>query len=396
MNFAENLIWTAHAGACGMLVLCCTVIAVMHRTASSAQHVIWAVSCGLGTLTLNGLLRVIAQDIAPEDFRVLRVMAGPSCVALSAISMRDWLGVSQRNRVINLSVMGITPACIFASVGCLWLPEPYPLAVAGVVAILGIVAIGWLCLWAALLGDRLAWLAGLGTFVFALIVAGQYGLVLGYLQGLEIHALVASTSAAAALAVSIPLWMRSYKESETGRNRHLSSRDPMTGLDNGMAIIKKIIAAQKRLQLRGAQGEVLAVMVSDFESLVRHIGLAGAQELLIRLGFRVSREIGLINPVGRYYDRCYIVLLETAASPANTDRLITSLTEKLSQPMDIMGFHGEAHTIVLNVSVGRASLTHQEDVSNVLDRAQRSALEAAKARNPNSDVISRPPWWRHQ
>lgn len=382
MNLAENLIWTAHAGAYGMLILCCMVIAVRHRTASAAQHVIWAGSCGLGILTLNGLLMVLAPDITPADFHILRVLSGPSCVALSALSIRDWLGARQRNRVIDLSVMGITPTCILASVGCLWLPEPYTLLAAGVVAILGILAICGLCLWAALLGDRLAWLAALGAFVFAWVVAGHYGLALGYLYGLKAHMLVAAASAVIALFMSILVWTRSRKKSDALRNTQSSTSDPMTGLDNGITIIKKIIAAQKRLQLRGAKGEVLAVMVFNFEALVRHIGPGGAQELLVRLGARVSREIGLINPVGRYYDRCYIVLLETAVSSEETDRQIALLTEKLSHPMDIMGIHGEDHAIVLNVGVGRASLTHQVDVANVLDRAQRSARTAAYARQP--------------
>lgn len=382
MDLVENLIWTAHAGAYGMLVLLCVVIAIRHRTASAVQHVIWAGSCGAGILTLNGLLRVVAPDISPEDFRILRVLSGPSCVALSAISMRDWLGSRQRNRVIDLSVMGITPMCILASVACLWLPEPYPLIGAGMVAVLGIVAIAGLCIWAALLGDRLAWLAALGTFTFALVVVGYYGLALGYLHSLTAHVLLATASPTVALAISILVWTRSRKESDARKSKEPSSRDPMTGLDNGISIIKKILAAQKRLQLRGAEGEVLAVMVFDFEALVRHIGPGGAQELLVRLGARVSREIGLINPVGRYYDRCYIVLLETAVSLADTHKRIASLTEKLLQPMDIVGLHGENHAIMLNVGVGRANLTPQVDVANVLDRAQRSARAAAHARHP--------------
>ena len=86
MNSAENLIWTAHAGAFAMLFLLCIVIAVRHRTASAAQHVIWAGSCGLGILTLNGLLMVMAPEMSSEDFRILRVLSGPSCVALSAFN----------------------------------------------------------------------------------------------------------------------------------------------------------------------------------------------------------------------------------------------------------------------------------------------------------------------
>lgn len=396
MNSAETLIWAAHAGAYAMLILCAAVVATRHRTTSSALLMVWVGACGLGVLAVNGLLKVIAPDISPEDYQKLHVMAGPSCVALSALFMRDWLGSRQRNRVIDFSVMGITPACILMGAVCLWMPAPYALFTAGLTAVLGIIFIVGLCIWAALQGDRLAWLAALGSSVFALVVTGHYGLALGLLQGVKANALVAVCSAAITLVLCVLLWERSRKESLTQQNNsYLSSkRDPLTGLDNGITIIKHILAAQKRLQLRNATGEILAVMVFDFESLVRQIGPGGAQELLARLGARISREIGLINPVGRFYDRCYIVLLETAVSPTHINSQVTALTKALSLPMNIMGMHGENHAIVLNVGVGRALLNPQVDVANVLDRAQRSARFAAHDRTPHPST-SQPVPFQH-
>jgi hypothetical protein len=37
--------------------------------------------------------------------------------------------------------------------------------------------------------------------------------------------------------------------------------------------------------------------------------------MFIHLATRIQRQVGVVNPVGRYYDRCFITLVETIHSP---------------------------------------------------------------------------------
>jgi GGDEF domain-containing protein len=180
------------------------------------------------------------------------------------------------------------------------------------------------------------------------------------------------------LTASLLLWTRSHKEYQLSRNDRVSAQhDLTTGLDSGMAIVKKILSAQKRLKLRSAEGAVLAVMVLNMEALSVQVGLPGVQELLFRAAARVRRTSGLINPVGRYFDRCFIVVMETVRTPADAEEMAAALKYTLTQPMEIQGLHGEQQSLSLEVSVGSVRLTHQLDVAAVMHRVEQEACRKA-------------------
>jgi hypothetical protein len=61
---------------------------------------------------------------------------------------------------------------------------------------------------------------------------------------------------------------------------------------------------------------VLAIMVFDTERVLAQAGSSGLNEMFIHLATRIQRQVGVVNPVGRYYDRCFITLVETIHSPA--------------------------------------------------------------------------------
>lgn len=378
MTGVESLIWSAYTGAFAMLILGSVFVASYHRTVSSTQHVIWLAVCCLTSLSINGVLPGTVLGMRETDLHLLKIVSGPACVALSALWVRSWLGVRHRSRAIDLSLITVAVGCILLGGACLLLPVTLQFTASTGITLLGILALALLCLGAGYLGDQLAWLMASVAIVLLVVLGFKYALALGALQGLWVHVFVACGSIMSMMTASLLLWNRSHKEFQLTRNDRLSSQhDLMTGLDNGMTIVKKILEAQKRLKLRSAEGTVLAVMVLNLEALSLQVGLPGVQELLFRAAARVRRTSGLINPVGRYFDRCFIVVLETVRTPADAADMAAALKYSLTRPMEIQGLHGEMQSLTLEVSVGSVRLTHQLDVATVMHRVEQEACRKA-------------------
>ena len=378
MNSVESLIWSAHAGGFAMLILLSIGVACVHRTVSAAQQVLWLALCGLAVMSLNGLLRMVVSDMTQADHEALQIVAGPACNALSALGLRSWLGIQRRHHRIDLALMLTAGLSLLAGLACLALPQAQQLRRSVEVSLAGLLSILLLCGWAAMLGDRFAVAMTLAIGGLLGVFSLQCALALGLLQGFELHAAAAFGNLCCMLAISVLLWLRSQREYETQRVQSTSTtHDMATGLYNGKTIIRKILNAQRRLKLRIGEGAVLVVMVVDPEALETQIGRHGIHEVLVRAGARVRREAGLINPVGRYFDRCFIVLLETLRSPDDVQSMTLTLTSALAQPIIVRGVHGETQSVVLNVGVGSARLTYQSDIAAVLHRAQEAAHSAA-------------------
>lgn len=389
MNSVETLIWSAYAGAYAMMILCGVVVALHHRTPSSVQYLVYALCCFFSLIGLSGLVRVIAPNVDSEQYLAFQVAAPTTCAAIAAAGLRDWLGTRQRNRTIDRYLIGLAILNLLAgAVMTVALPVAQQLSASACVVVISVFVFASLCLWAAMLGDALATFMTLAALMLGMALIGHFGLALGLLQGTEAHAVTAVLSAVASLAISILLWQRSSKEYDAMLGDSASTQyDLTTGLYNGTAIIKIIIKAQERLQLRGATGAVLAIKVFNTASLLEQIGPAGMQQLFARVGARVRRSAGLINPVGRYFDRCFLVLIETQHSNEEYGNLMESLVSAITKPMEIKGLHGETHSVALHVGVGTASLRPQSDVSIVVDKSLRAARAAAGV---DSDVPSKP------
>jgi GGDEF domain-containing protein len=187
--------------------------------------------------------------------------------------------------------------------------------------------------------------------------------------------------------ISALIWTRSHNEYESLlRNATSAEYDPTTHLYNGKTLIRKIGHAQARLKMRAEQGMLVAVVVTDLEALTGQIGSGGVHELLMRAGARVRRDAGLINPVGRYFDACFIVLIEAIIDREEVHRLVKTLRRSFDRPMDIRGLHGEPQSVTLKVGVGLAKLSHQSDISSVLQRAESAALASNTPSPPPSSL----------
>ena len=100
----------------------------------------------------------------------------------------------------------------------------------------------------------------------------------------------------------------------------------------------------------------MAVMLFEPESLLSQIGHSGLSELYNELALRMRRHTGIINPAGRYYDRCFLVLFETMHSPRWLGTLSLGTASSLRQPVELTSLSGE--WILVRADIGSASFTY--------------------------------------
>jgi GGDEF domain-containing protein len=107
------------------------------------------------------------------------------------------------------------------------------------------------------------------------------------------------------------------------------------------------------------------------------------------LAARIQRQVGVVNPVGRYWDRCFVALVESIPSPATLRTLGLRLACSLRQPVEVSGRHGEPLRVRVELGVGVVLLEpgHPE-AEDVLDAAERLA-QAARAM-PSRAAITDP------
>jgi hypothetical protein len=109
--------------------------------------------------------------------------------------------------------------------------------------------------------------------------------------------------------------------------------------------------------------------------------------MFIHLATRIQRQVGVVNPVGRYYDRCFITLVETIHSPGWLRTLGLRVASSLRRPMEITSPSGERLTIKADVGVGVVHLTRDHtDVEDLLHDAQRMA-EAARGMRSRAAIL---------
>jgi len=375
----EPMIWSAQAGAYAMLLLVSLGIAGFHRTQAAHQQLVWLAICFLMNICINGFIKNVSPTLSDTAFQTLRVAAGPLGTTVSLLALRNWLDLKRRHRFMNVSLLAMAIVGSVAGIACFAIDTDRQFAMSGWVALATGLGAAGICMWAGLLGDRLSWLMAFASVILMAATGIEYGLATRSIEGEWLHAVSATTIVVGMLMISALIWLRSHNEYESLlRNTTSAEYDPTTQLYNGKTLIQKIGQAQARLKLRAEQGMLLAVVVTGLDTLTAQIGSGGVHELLMRAGARVRKEAGLINPVGRYFDACFVVLIETMNDREEIQRLVTTLYRSFDHPMDIRGLHGETQSVTLQVGIGLARLSHQSDISSVLQRAENAARASGK------------------
>ena len=387
MLAAEMMIWSAAVGSIGLIVLLAVADALYSRNRSSINALLYLAGGWLFVTLLSGLPAAMLPRLSSNTLQVLQVLIGPLCGGFGSYGAGLWLSAQQRDRTIKTTLYLVTAACVVGGPLCLLASPEVQLLASGCITVSSLCVMIWLASRAAQLGDRMAW--GLAAaFVITLpLQTGMYWLAMGNSRpSLWAQAAIAVAGLASLAMTAVMVWLRNRHEQQFRDNGH-SRRDRITQLYSSVVIIQKIIHAQRRLVRTRRDGALMAVMLFGPENLVAQVGQYGLNEIYIQLARRMQRHTGVVNPAGRYYDRCFVVLMETIHSPRLIRTMGLRVASSLRRPIDVISLNGERMKITADVAVGIVHLSAAvKDVDQLLHEAQ-SVAEAARGMRSRAALL---------
>ncbi len=381
MNVQELAVWSMALGSIAAVALARTADLVARPSISQLQGVAYHSAVFLLVLILSGVLRQLAPVIDPGVMQVAQVLAGPICVGLSDLWIRSWLNAAQRDHIMSAVLRGSAVMLPLAGLTCLALPRAQQLPAAGAISLVGGLLTLWLAARAWRLGDHLAPVMTVGCLLTLPAIAGLYLMAMELPDlGLSAHVAVAVCAALCNGFTGFVLWRRDRHERRTRMEHDTPLQfDPVTQLHTGASLVRKLVRAQRRRRHTRHDGAVLAIVVFDVGRIVEQAGAAGVNEMFVCMASRIQRQVGVVNLVGRYYDRCFVSLVETIQSPAWLRTIGLRVASSLRRPMELTSPSGHRVEIRADVGVGVVHLLPgPAAVEDVLDDAQRMA-EAARA-----------------
>ncbi|MBC5784513.1 diguanylate cyclase [Ramlibacter sp. USB13] len=332
-------------------------------------------------LVESGVLRQLAHP-GPERLRVLQVLAGPVCVGVSSFWIQGWLGAGERDRLMAAVLRAAAFGVPAGGVAALLLPGELQLPAAALLSLLGSGLTCWLTVRAWTIGDRLALVMAGGCALTLPAIAGLYALAMH--RGpwpLAVHVALAVAAVGSNAVTGHGLWRRARRAWRT-REGGATAIDPVTQVHSSTALVQQLLAAQKRRRRTGREGALLAVTIFEPERIATLAGNAALNEVWMTLAGRIQRQIGLVNPVGRYWDRCFVGLVETIPARPWLRTIGLRLAGTLRQPVEVTGRNGEAMRVRVDFGVGVVHLRRRPlEVEDVLDEAQRLAEAARQMRS---------------
>jgi GGDEF domain-containing protein len=260
--------------------------------------------------------------------------------------------------------------------------------VAAGLSLLGSSTMLWLTVRGWLMGDRMALAMAIGCLMTLPAIGVLYALAMNVDLGAGLQALAALCAALSNGFTGFVLWRRDRHEWKARRHDNsVLPFDPVTKLHSGTVLVRKLIHALRRRRRTKRHGAVLAIMVFDVERVAAQVGNAGVNEVFIAIGSRIQRQVGVVNPVGRYWDRCFVALVETIHSPGWLRTLGLRVSTSLQQPIEVAGRDGERVQVKADIGVGVVHLAPgQVEVEDILHDAQRMA-EAARHMRSRAAIL---------
>ncbi|HET8747670.1 MAG TPA: hypothetical protein VFM98_18875 [Ramlibacter sp.] len=379
MDTLTLMVWCMALGAIGAVALARTGDLVAQPSAAKLRAVGYHLSVFLLVLVLSGVLPRLAPAHAPR-LHWLQVLAGPVCVALANFWIHGWLAAGQRDRLMAGLLRGSACAVPLLALAVLRLPVEDQLPAAAALSLAASALTCWLTFRAWTFGDRLALPMALGCMLTLPALAGLYVLAM------ELAAWPALTQAGVALSATLAnaltgrmLWRRERQAWRTRESGSVPAVDPVTKVHSSAALVQRLVASQQRRRRTRREGALVAVTIFDADRIAIQVGAAGLNEVWMTVAARLQRQVGVVNPVGRYWDRCFVALVETIPGPGWLRGLGLRLAASLRRPIEVTGRNGDPVRVRVDMGVGLVHLApvHPE-VEDVLDDAQRLA-EAARA-----------------
>lgn len=386
MSAQELATWSMALGAIAAVALARLADLFARPSLAQGQGIAYHVTVLLLVMFLSGVAGQLWPRLDARELHYAQVLAGPVCVGLSNFWIRGWLKAAQRDRVMSWVLRLSSLALPLVGFACLALPAAQQLPVAAGLSLVGSSLTLWLTVRAWLMGDRLAPVMAAGCLLTLPAIAGMYAIAMGVPMGLWAHVLLALCAALSNGITGFVLWRRDRHEWRTREEGLPSQFDPVTKLHSGISLVQKLIKAQRRRKRTRREGAVLAIMVFDMDRVAAQAGAAGVNEVFICIATRIQRQVGVVNPVGRYYDRCFVSLVETIHSPAWLRTLGLRVASSLRRPMEVTTPNGRLE-IRADIGVGVVHLSRgAAPVEDILHDAQRMA-EAARGMRSRTAML---------
>jgi GGDEF domain-containing protein len=381
MNTVDLAVWSMALGAIAAVTVARLGDLAARPSLSRLRAVSYHFSVFLLVLVLSGVLRQL-HPLQSARLHVLEVLAGPLCVGVSTFWIHGWLRAAQRDRLMALGLRTAALLLPVAGVLALLLPARQQLPAAAAVSLLGSCLTLWLTLRGWRMGDRMALAMGLGCLLTLPAIGGLYAMAMHLLPlGSGGQAVLALCAALSNGLTGLVLWRRDRHVWRT-RRREDQTLDPVTRLPNGALLVRNLITSLDRRRRTGRDGAVLAVLVFDVERIASQVGTAGVHDMWVALAKRLQRQLGVVNPVGRYWDRCFVGAVETLPSVAWLRTIALKVATGMRQPVEVGGFGGERMRVYPDIGVGIVHLPEgPAEVEDVLDAAQRLATAGREMRS---------------
>ncbi|HWI84542.1 GGDEF domain-containing protein [Ramlibacter sp.] len=395
MSAQELALWSMALGAIAALAVGRVASFVRAPSAAQAQGAGYHAAVLALVLLLSGVAGHFAPAVPAKALHVAQVLAGPFCVGVSDLWIRRWLYAPQRDRLMASALRLAAVLLPAAGLAALALPAPWELPAAAAISLIGGSLTLWLAARAWLLGDALAPVMAAGCLFTLPAIAGLYAVAMQWPLAPWLQGVFALCAALSNALTGLGLWQRERQEARARRHPAIASTiDPVTRLRSGRTFVHKLLRAQRRRVRSGRDGGMFAVLVFDIERVRTEAGTAGVNELYIGLASRIQRQVGSVNIVGRYYEGCFVVLVESIPSTLWLRTLALRLATALRRPMVITLRSGERAKLAPDIGVGVVHLSSPAAaVEDILADGQRMAMAAramrsrAAIRDPRSGQV---------
>jgi len=174
-----------------------------------------------------------------------------------------------------------------------------------------------------------------------------------------------------------------YNETMQAELKSLARTDPLTGVNNRLALVE---AAGRALDAAVGDGRPLGVLMLDvdhFKAVNDRFGHGGGDQVLLSLVERIQRVLGRGDVIGRIGGEEFVVL-----SPGHGLRHTRALGERIRAEVEGAPLTLDGHAFGMTVSVGVTEAAPAErDVTALLQRAD-AALYSAKHAGRNRVVAA--------
>lgn len=388
MSALELMIWSMALGANAAVGIARLADLLVRPSRGQLGGLSYHLAIFLFVLLLCGVPAAVWPGLDTRLLHVLQVLAGPATAGLSAYWMRSWLNASQRDRLMANILLASAALLPLAGLACLTLPRGQQLPAAAIISTAAAAVALWLTVRAWLMGDRLALAMAAGRALVLPAIVGLHAIAMNLPGiGLGLHAAIAACSALGNGLIGFVLWRRDRHEWRAQSEDGHSQYDPVTKLHSGIGLVRRLIHAQRRRRRTRRDGAVIAIRVFDIDRVTSVVGSGGTNEMFIAIANRIQRQVGVVNPVGRYYDSCFVTLVEAIHSTAWLRTLGLRVASSLRRPIEVTAQDGRRVEVRADIGVGVVHLARSHvPIEDVLHDAQRMA-EAARGMRSRAAIF---------